>query len=583
MNAALRHSLIALLLTVAMLAGAEPLDGDFAYQGRLGQGGEPVDGQVDLTFKLFDAAVGGAQRGAPLSRENVTVADGVFTVLLDFGVGAFDGDKLWIEVQVRNPAGTGDFTPLAPRQPVTPTPYAFQALSPDGHSLDTADGDPQDVLVVDPDGHIGIGEVSTDSNLNIQSDGANPTILNAEQADGTDVFQVRQDGDVDVSVGDLRVVSGNVGIHQINPSTDLNIRNNAANTLLLNAEQADGTDVFQVHQSGDVEVNEGDLQVSNGGVVVRTGDVERPLTIVGSGADTEWISLKDNAGFTTWHLNYLNDGLNFAEFGVTDGRLFLEPGQKVGINNTEPDSALHIIGGENNGSVGALKITTSAQNMILDGDEIDTIGNSLKLQENSSQDVRIGGGGGDVIIAPGAGNAGVGAVSPDTDFLVFNQTGNTLILACAQDDGTGVFEVQNDGDIVGCGISCPSDERLKKNVEPIADSLDKVLELRGVTFEWREESPWAHPEGANLGFIAQDLEAVVPDVVKEDNHGYKTVNYTALVPLLAEAIKEQHARTGATMREKDLAMERLENENAELRARMERLEAAVGRLTAGRP
>ena len=526
MNASLRHSLIVLLLTVAMLAGAEPLDGDFAYQGRLGQDGDPVDGQVDLNFKLFDAAMGGVQRGATLSRENVTVVDGTFTVLLDFGVDAFDGDKLWIEVEVRNPAGTGGFTPLAPRQPVTATPYAFQALSPDGHSLDAADGDPQDVLVVDPDGHVGIGEVSTNSDLNIQSDGANP--------------------------------------------------------MILNAEQADGTDVFQVHQDGDVEVDEGDLQVRGGGVVVGTGDVERPLTIVGSGPDSEWISLKNNTGFTTWHLNYLNDGLNFVENGVTDGRLFLGTGMNVGINNTEPDSSLHIIGRENDGSVGALKLTTSAQNMILDGDEIDTIGNSLKLQENSSQDVRIGGGGGDVIIAPGAGNAGVGSVSPDADFLVFNQTGNTLILACARDDGTGVFQVTNNGDIIGCGISCPSDERLKKNVEPIAGSLGKVLELRGVTFEWREESPWAHPEGANLGFIAQDLEAVVPNVVKEDNHGYKTVNYSALVPLLAEAIKENHARTDVAMRERDLAMERLENENAELRTRMERLEAAVGRLSAGR-
>lgn len=70
-------------------------------------------------------------------------------VSLEFGASAFTGDKRWLEIAVRSPAGSGSFTTLTPRQPLTASPYALKALGVDGHSLDGSDGSPANALLVD--------------------------------------------------------------------------------------------------------------------------------------------------------------------------------------------------------------------------------------------------------------------------------------------------------------------------------------------------------------------------------------------------------------------------------------------------
>lgn len=86
------------------------------------------------------------------------------------------------------------------------------------------------------------------------------------------------------------------------------------------------------------------------------------------------------------------------------------------------------------------------------------------------------------------------------------------------------------------GINETSDIRLKKNIQPIADALAKVMQLQGVTYEWNKEGM---EEGLNIGLIAQEVEKILPEVVDTDNEGYKSVQYSVLVALLIEAIKEQ--------------------------------------------
>lgn len=98
----------------------------FTYQGRLKSGGEPVGGACDFQFSLWDADSGGAQIGTTQTRPNVSVSDGYFTIPdLDFGSTAFQGDARWLAVAVRCPAGSGTYTPLTPRQPLTAAPYAL--------------------------------------------------------------------------------------------------------------------------------------------------------------------------------------------------------------------------------------------------------------------------------------------------------------------------------------------------------------------------------------------------------------------------------------------------------------------------
>jgi lysophospholipase L1-like esterase len=107
---------------------AAPAGTAFTYQGWLGAGGQPANGLYDFQFSLWDAATGGNSVGGPLSTNGVEVAGGLFTVLLDFGAEPFGGQARWLEVSVRT-NGEGDFTALAPLQPLTASPLALYALN----------------------------------------------------------------------------------------------------------------------------------------------------------------------------------------------------------------------------------------------------------------------------------------------------------------------------------------------------------------------------------------------------------------------------------------------------------------------
>ena len=98
----------------------------FTYQGRLNSGTSPANGSYDLTFSLFDVNSGGSAVAGPLATNAVAVSNGLFTVALDFGPGVFNGAEYWLEIGVRTNGG-GAFNTLAPRQQLTPSPYAIYA------------------------------------------------------------------------------------------------------------------------------------------------------------------------------------------------------------------------------------------------------------------------------------------------------------------------------------------------------------------------------------------------------------------------------------------------------------------------
>ncbi len=101
----------------------------FTYQGRLVENATAPTGAYDLEFRLFSAAAGGVQVGSVLSRDDVSVTGGLFTVTLDFGAGSFPGADRYLAISVRPGASAGAFTALTPRQQVTPTPYAITAAN----------------------------------------------------------------------------------------------------------------------------------------------------------------------------------------------------------------------------------------------------------------------------------------------------------------------------------------------------------------------------------------------------------------------------------------------------------------------
>jgi hypothetical protein len=90
----------------------------------------------------------------------------------------------------------------------------------------------------------------------------------------------------------------------------------------------------------------------------------------------------------------------------------------------------------------------------------------------------------------------------------------------------------------------PSDLRLKKNVETLENSLDKLLQLNPVEFDWEEITPeynYFVEKGIShsIGFIAQQVRTVVPEIVQIKDNGYYTVDYPRVNALLVEGIKEQ--------------------------------------------
>ncbi|MBL8879039.1 MAG: hypothetical protein JNG88_07950 [Phycisphaerales bacterium] len=132
-------------------APAAPLGSAFTYQGSLVQSGAPLNATADFEFRLWDAATSGNAVGGVSSASNVSVADGLFTVSIDFGVTAFDGQARWLEIAVRSPAGSGSYTTLAPRQPLTVAPYALQTRG----------------LFVDAAGKLGIGTTAPSTSLHV--------------------------------------------------------------------------------------------------------------------------------------------------------------------------------------------------------------------------------------------------------------------------------------------------------------------------------------------------------------------------------------------------------------------------------
>jgi hypothetical protein len=83
-----------------------------------------------------------------------------------------------------------------------------------------------------------------------------------------------------------------------------------------------------------------------------------------------------------------------------------------------------------------------------------------------------------------------------------------------------------------------SDARLKKDVVAVDGALDKIDQIRGVYYNWIDE---AQPKDRQVGVIAQEIQAVYPELVKEGGNGYLSVDYPKLTAVLIESIKELKA------------------------------------------
>jgi hypothetical protein len=120
----MKTSIQNLFITLALLASLHKATAQgttaFTYQGQIHDNGTNANGAYTMIFKLYDAVSGGNQIGSAITT-SATLANGLFSVNLDFGAGAFNGGARWLDITVTNGPDTQT---LSPRLPVLPEPYA---------------------------------------------------------------------------------------------------------------------------------------------------------------------------------------------------------------------------------------------------------------------------------------------------------------------------------------------------------------------------------------------------------------------------------------------------------------------------
>jgi hypothetical protein len=122
------RTLCSLGLLSASMAVAQPFENDtFTYQGRLTDQASAVTGLADFRFRLWDNEFGGAAISGLIEQAGITVTDGLFTASIELNdLNALNTEEnVWLEIEVREPAGSGVYTTLAGRQLLTATPFSM--------------------------------------------------------------------------------------------------------------------------------------------------------------------------------------------------------------------------------------------------------------------------------------------------------------------------------------------------------------------------------------------------------------------------------------------------------------------------
>ncbi len=102
------------------------------------------------------------------------------------------------------------------------------------------------------------------------------------------------------------------------------------------------------------------------------------------------------------------------------------------------------------------------------------------------------------------------------------------------------------GNVLANNFLVNSDKNYKENVAAIEGALEAISQIEGVSYSFKKEfSQKNFDDGKQLGFIAQNVKEVLPELVHEDSEGYLSVNYTGLIPVLTQALKEQNTKVSS--------------------------------------
>ncbi len=298
----------------------------------------------------------------------------------------------------------------------------------------------------------------------------------------------------------LATLGGNVGINTTSPLGILDILKDSGQIYF---QPSDITADNQLKNSPELIFRGKYDSDSTTGFATGTYDF-KIKNIIESTTPTARLSIQNNAG---------------TELFVID-----EVG-KVGIRTIDPRAELHIYGRGFSDKIRLQASTSTEDNWITSYDETGTRMWIINMGDRSVNNnfaiyselvARY------VFSIDTSGNVGIGTTAPTY----------TLQVGTAGDGTSAIANAWNTF----------SDIRWKENIEKIDSqaALETVLNLRGVKFEWKESGK------PSIGFIAQEVKDVIPEIVSQDDRGYYSLDYTKLIPYLVEAIKELAKQVGGT-------------------------------------
>jgi hypothetical protein len=399
-------------------AGAVTLAGDVAskisYQGRLTDaGGNPLDGDYDLVFQLWNDATAGSQAGGDVARNDVPVTNGMFTVELDVPQDAFNGQALWLRIQVGSQW-------LSPRQELLPVPYAL-GLKP-GARVTASSGTAATFysgsgVGLHAQGHGGgVEGVSTGPSVGGVS-GQN------DSPDGRGVHGLSAGGDNGIGVYGRAICQGQMGC-TIGPG-----RGRSGGTGVYGF--ADGTDGVGVYgesaqfYGGFFRSDNDHLDLALGGAVGRINtdpDDENSDLILSSNNDVT-IKLDNDAG---------EEGMLRVENSGGGSLLAVEEAGNVGIGTVDPEATLHVAYGDSGQTPDAVR------GLFV---ENSGVSNSWYVFQTATA------GGGKSFSITNAGNVGVGTADPQARLDVDGTSRTKILEIIGGSDLAEPFEIVGDGDV----------------------------------------------------------------------------------------------------------------------------------------
>ncbi len=176
----------------------------------------------------------------------------------------------------------------------------------------------------------------------------------------------------------------------------------------------------------------------------------------------------------------------------------------------------------------------------------------------------------------------LGRITQDGAVAIGSSTSPTHKLTVTDTTTTDVAKFNGSGGtqctvVTGTGWSCSSDESLKTNIVKIANGMDIVSQLQGVTYNWKSD-----PTGTQQdGFIAQDIQKILPELVTTDSNGKLSLNKDGIMPFIVEAIKEQNGnidKTNQQLADQGIKLTTLSDELVALSKRVDQQNADIQEL-----